>query len=177
MFFTPWHKLPKNKKPACTKTCCNYRPQKVGKHRIRMTIGGDRLTCEGETATPTASIITIKTHVNRTISTPKARCCTFDVKDFYLNTDLTEHVGMWIDLHLMIEEFTEECQLRALEKNENALVEVRKGMRGLKEAGKLAHEDLKAFLKPHGHEPNKHTPGLWRHKNSGLPFTLIVDDL
>ena len=51
-----------------------------------------------------------------------------------------------------------------------------KGIHGLKEAGKLAHYELKAFLKPHGYEPTKHTPVLWNVAPSGIIFTLIVDD-
>ena len=49
-------------------------------------------------------------------------------------------------------------------------------MHGLKEEGKLAHEDLKVFLKSQGYEPAKHTPGLWKHKTLVLTFTLIVGD-
>ena len=49
-------------------------------------------------------------------------------------------------------------------------------MHGLKEAVKLAHDEIKAFLKPHGYESTKCTPGMWKHTPSGLTFTLIVDD-
>ena len=28
-FFTPWHKMPKTKKPTHARTCCSYRPKKV----------------------------------------------------------------------------------------------------------------------------------------------------
>ena len=51
-----------------------------------------------------------------------------------------------------------------------------KGTHGLKETGKLAHDELKTFLKPHCYEPTKYIPGPWKHKPSGLTFTLIVDD-
>ena len=50
-------------------------------------------------------------------------------------------------------------------------------MHGLKEAVKLAHDEIKAFLKPHGYESTKCTPGMWKHTPSGLTFTLIVNDL
>ena len=63
---------------------------------------------------------------------------------------------MWIDLNLMPDEFIEEHQLNAIERNGKALAEVMKGMHGLKEAGKLAHDELKEFLKPHCCEPTKH---------------------
>ena len=57
---------------------------------------------------------------------------------------------MWMDILLMPKEFIEARKLGALEKNGKVLVEVRKGVCGLKKADKLAHEVLKAFLKPNG---------------------------
>ena len=52
-----------------------------------------------------------------------------------------------------------------------------RGMYGLKQAGKIAHEQLKTFLEPHGYRPTQNTPGLLTHKTRKLSFTLIVDDL
>ena len=49
-------------------------------------------------------------------------------------------------------------------------------MHGLKQAGKIACDDLKKHLQPHGYVPAPHTPGLWQHLHSDLTFTLIVDD-
>ena len=60
--------------------------------------------------------------------------------------------------------------------NGKTLPKVRGGMHGLKQAGKIAHEDLKIHLAPHGHKPVRFTPGSWTHAPSKLTFTLIVDD-
>ena len=49
-------------------------------------------------------------------------------------------------------------------------------MFGLKQVGKTAYDDLKQHLLPHRQVPTNHTPGLLRHGNSKLTFTLIVDD-
>ena len=49
-------------------------------------------------------------------------------------------------------------------------------MYGLKQAGKIAHDDLKKYLAPYEYHPVEFTPGLWKHKQSNLTFTLIVDD-
>ena len=54
--------------------------------------------------------------------------------------------------------------------------EIRKGMYGLKEAGILAFKQLVTNLAPHGYEPMKFTPGLWRHTSLPTTFTLCVDD-
>ena len=66
--------------------------------------------------------------------------------------------------------------IKSIRKNGKVLVEVMKGMHGLKEAGKLAHEDLKAFIKINGYEPTKCSPGLWKSGTSGTTFSPIVDD-
>jgi len=55
-------------------------------------------------------------------------------------------------------------------------IEVRGGMYGHPEAGRLAHDELVAHLKPYGYEPTPLTPGLWVHKTNGITFTLVVDD-
>ena len=55
-------------------------------------------------------------------------------------------------------------------------VEIRCGMYGLKQAGKVAHNQLKIFLDPHGYSPTFSTPGLWTHNTRKISFTLIFDD-
>ena len=55
-------------------------------------------------------------------------------------------------------------------------IEIRKGMYGLKQAGKLAHDQLQKFLEPHGYKPTQSTPRLWMHETRKLSFTLIVDN-
>jgi hypothetical protein len=54
--------------------------------------------------------------------------------------------------------------------------EVRRGMYGLPQAGRIANDQLTAFLTPKGYTPIPVTPGLWRHDKSDLAFTLVVDD-
>jgi hypothetical protein len=54
--------------------------------------------------------------------------------------------------------------------------EVRKGMYGLKQAARLAFDNLVKKLAPHGYYPIRASPGLWRHKTRPTLFTLCVDD-
>ena len=60
--------------------------------------------------------------------------------------------------------------------NEYVYVEIRKGMYGLPQAGKIANDELQWQLKPHGYHPVTHTPGLWKHNTRATMFTLVVDD-
>eukprot|EP00979_Chaetoceros_neogracilis_P013015 scaffold3616_cov315-Chaetoceros_neogracile.AAC.1 len=55
-------------------------------------------------------------------------------------------------------------------------VEIRRGMYGLKEAGKIAFDQLVKKLAPFGYSPVEHTPGVWKHKTRKTVFTLCVDD-
>ena len=55
-------------------------------------------------------------------------------------------------------------------------IEIRKGMYGLKQAGKLVNEQLKEHLAGFGYAPAPMTPGLWRHATNGIIFSLCVDD-
>lgn len=55
-------------------------------------------------------------------------------------------------------------------------VVIGKGMYGLKQAGKLANEQLIEFLADHGYAPCPLTPGLWKHETRPINFTLVVDD-
>ena len=45
-------------------------------------------------------------------------------------------------------------------KNGKVLTEIRKGMYGLQQAGKIANDDLKKRLLSYGHAPTKDAPGL-----------------
>jgi hypothetical protein len=55
-------------------------------------------------------------------------------------------------------------------------VEVTKGMYGLPQAGLLANELLEKQLNKHGYIQSKIIPGLWKHKEKDITFTLVVDD-
>ena len=70
----------------------------------------------------------------------------------------------------------ERYQLKSKEHNKHVYVEIRKGMYGLPQAGKIANDELQKKLKPHGYIPVKHTPGLWKHITRPTMFVLCVDD-
>ena len=55
-------------------------------------------------------------------------------------------------------------------------MEIRKGMSGLKQAGRIANNQLTKHLVPYGYSPVCHTPLLWRHEIRPIVFTLVVDD-
>ena len=60
--------------------------------------------------------------------------------------------------------------------NGKVLVGIRKGMYGLKQAGRIANDRLKNHLKASGYVPCRYTPGLFTNVSRKISFSLCVDD-
>jgi hypothetical protein len=75
---------------------------------------------------------------------------TLDLKDFYLCSDLPEYEYVRIPTHLLPPAIVELYKLQDKIENGYVYAKVRKGMYGLPQAGKLANDRLRKFLKPFG---------------------------
>ena len=101
----------------------------------------------------------------------------FDSKYFYLNLVLLENEWIRIKLSTTPENFIENHDSHYLvDVHENFYTEVRGVMHWLPQVGHLAYEDLESYLAQCGCKPEKFIPGLWKHMNNGISFTLVVDD-
>jgi hypothetical protein len=176
MFFIPKHQIPKHKKPTYLRIVAAYRPEKAAPHRVRFTCGGDKIEYVGDVSTKTADLTTVKCHLNDVVSTPNAKYMTADLSNFYLETPMDEYEYMRIPLWVIPEAIMIQYKLEALVTNGFVYVEIRKGMYGLPQSGRLANDRLIKFLAPHGYTPVPITPGLWKHNERPLTFTLVVDD-
>ena len=176
IFFIPRTAVPKDKKVTYGRLVSNIRPQKTETHRVRITVGGDKLTYNGDASSTCAAITTVKTLLNSVISTPAARFSTIDIKDFYYGTPLKDFEYMRIPIKLIPEEIIVQYDLHAIEHEGYVYMEIRKGMPGLKQAGRIAQDRLIAHLAPYGYAPVPRTPSLWRHKTNSVTFALVVDD-
>jgi len=112
------------------------------------------------------------------VSTPNAKCMMGDLKDFYLGTPMPakDYAYMRIPVAVLPDAIIEHYQLCPLIHKGHVYVEIRRGMYGLPQAGKLANVQLQNFLEPHGYHPCPITPGLWTHTTCDIWFTLVVDD-
>ena len=99
-----------------------------------------------------------------------------DCSNFYLVTPLELHQYMRIPIELIPQEFIDLYQLQDKIKNEFVYCEIIRGMYGLPESGSLDKKLLKERLEEHGYTEVDHTPGLFKHKNMPILFTLTVDD-
>jgi hypothetical protein len=73
------------------------------------------------------------------------------------------------------EEMVQKYNLNALAVDGWVYIEIRKGMYGLKQAGKLANQLLQTRLAPFRYYPARHPPGLWLHRTRPISFTLVMD--
>ena len=174
--FIPHYKVPPNKKVTYGKKEVSIRPNKEKMYRVRLTVGGDKLTFLGVTKTQCASLTTLKILLNSTISTKGARFATIDIKNFYYGTPMPDYEYMKIPYKEIPEEIINQYELNKIEHNGYIYLEIRKGMPGLKQAGNIANQRLTKHLAKFGYTPVEHTPSLWKHNTRPIMFTLVVDD-
>jgi hypothetical protein len=176
MFFINQNEVPMGRKVTYMRLVVTDRPMKANPRRVRITVGGDKLDYPFEVSTRTADITTAKLLWNSVISTKDAKFCTMDIKDFYLNTPMTHYEYMRIPVDVIPPDIYELYNLKEKERNGFVIVEIRKGMYGLAQAGRLASDHLKPHLAEWGYNECPRTPGLFKHATCPVTFTLVVDD-
>ena len=176
IYFIPISAVPQGRKATYLRVVSAMRPEKVNPRRVRWTVGGDKVEYPHDVSTKTADLTTAKLLINSVLSTPNGRFMCIDIKDFYLGTPMAHYEYMRIPLHMLPDAIIQQYDLLPLVHNGHVYVEIRRGMYGLPQAGKLANDQLVKFLAPHGYEPVPLTAGLWRHKTRDIVFSLVVDD-
>ena len=83
---------------------------------------------------------------------------------------------MKLALACIQDEIIEKYSLRSLSSDGWVYLDIRKGMPGLNQAGRIANDRLKAHLAKFGFAPVTRTPALWRHDTKPIFFSLVVDD-
>jgi hypothetical protein len=159
-FFIDHKKVPKGRKVTYLNVVSAFRPEKKDPYCARWTVGGDQVNCPGNVSTKTADITTAKILINSVLSTPNAKLVTSDLKDFYLGAPMDRYEHMQIPLHMLPDDIMDLYELHDLVHNGCVCVEIRKGMHGLPQAGKLANDRLQTFLEPHGCAPTNIAAGL-----------------
>jgi hypothetical protein len=181
IFFIPQCNVPAGRKVTYCKQEATIWLHKTEVHRVRNVAGGDKLVFPGptatQTATQTASLTTTKLLLNSTISTRHARFCTFDIKNVYYGTPMERYEYMKLHLSKFPDEIVDEYKLRDLATPDRwVYMEIRKGMPGLKQAGRIANDRLSKHLAKSGYRPTRRTPSLWTHDTRPIDFALVVDD-
>lgn len=178
IFFIHAHEVPSARTVTYARIVCSVRPEKEEKNRMRMTVGGNLITdYPGETSTESAALETIKIHWNHTLSTPDAKSMTMDIKNMYLNTKLDRYEYMKVHINLIPEEIIALYNLRdKVSPHGFVFIEIRGAMYGLRQAGRLANDQLQKVLAKGGYVASTQTPGLFLHRTRKISFCLVVDD-
>jgi hypothetical protein len=179
--------IPRNQVPA-GRTISYYNPQLSIKrrpeadfpggleYRVRGTYGGNRSDFHGLTIAETADIPTVKLLLNATVSDAQANWLTTDISDFYLGTPMERPEYMRVPTKYIPTATMIKHKLAALVHNGAVIMQLNKGIYGLKQAGRLAQQRLISHLAEHGYTPSEHSTCLFKHATNGNVFTLVVDD-
>jgi hypothetical protein len=137
--------IPNNHKCNVTyaQVCTNYCPEKEDPNHTQVTAGGNLDHYPGNCGTPTVNMVTVKLHLNSTISTKNACYCTIDLKDFYLNSPMDRPESMHMKLSNLPPDFIKFYNLTNLANNNGTIyVKIQKGMYSLPQVGILTQNLL-----------------------------------
>lgn len=177
--FIPKSQVPSDRDVTYVTFVLDYRPTKDDPWRVRITVGGDRLSYPGDAGSPAASMLETKIMLNSVISDAHkgARWCTMDIKDHFLGTPMARPEYVKAHISKFPEDIIQRYNLRALMDSQGYVyMKIKKGMYGLKQAALLAYQYLIKQLAPHGYHPCKYSLGYWYHETRPTKFCLCVDD-
>ena len=172
-------KIPKGACITYANMVCDERPLKKEQHRVRLTIGGDKLVFNSDTGSPAADLLETKLMANSIISDAHkgARYLNLDIKDFFLQSFLSKPEYMRIHSHYFSQRFRKLYKIcHKIAPDCYVYCIILRGMYSLKQAAILAYRRLVAHLRLHGHYPCEGTTGLWCHKTLPTKFALCVND-
>ena len=111
------------------------------------------------------------------MSTPGVRFGCIDIKNMYYGKPMKEYNYMKVKMNEIPIDVIKHYNLNSLVHTDGYVyMEIRKGMPGLKQAGKNANNRLNNHLVKYGYRPCHKTPALWKHNTNNVIFALVVDD-
>jgi hypothetical protein len=112
-----------------------------------LVAGGNRVHYPGDAGKPTANLLTVKLLINSAIITPNLKYMTMNIKDFYLNTPMTQYKYMQLKIADMPNNVIKHYNLTNLMTPDGYVYcEIQKGMYGLPKAGIIAQQLLEKRL-------------------------------
>ena len=158
---------------------CDIKLLKAEMHRVRITVGGDRLSCPDDTGSPAANMLETKLIVNSTISDSKygAKFLSADIVNYFLASPMKRSEYMKVRLKHLPQDIIDRYNINSIATSDGFVyVRIDKGMYGLRNAAILAYDNLKANLAKHGYFPVPGTTGIWTHNTRRTRFCVCVDD-
>ena len=81
-----------------------------------------------------------------------------------------------IQISIITQEFLDKYNLKDKALNGYIFTWVNKGIYGILQEGRIAHDTLVQHLGPYIYHPSNKNLGLWTHDSHPINFTLVVDD-
>ena len=103
---------PTDRKATYLKIVAELKPHKAGKHRVRFTVGGNRIDYPGIVTTPTTEMQTVKLYLNSVISDINASYLVADIKKNYLNTPMNRYKYMRIPVEHIPQDIMQQYDLK-----------------------------------------------------------------
>ena len=88
----------------------SIRPNKAETHQVRITVGGDKISYNGPTATQHESLIKTRILLNSVVSTILALFMCVDIHDFYYNTPMVHFEYIKLPLRMFDNFFWEHSE-------------------------------------------------------------------
>ena len=119
---------------------------------------------------------TIKLLWSSVLLTPGAEYYTGDISNMYLMSMLPDSEYVCFKVDSIPKRIYNYYNLESKVVDGYVYARINKAWYGLKQAGKIAHDDLVEHLAKHGYVRAGYTDGLFKHKTRDISFTLVVDD-
>ena len=177
--FITKEQVPANRDVTYASFLCDERPLKSEPFRVRVVVGGDRLSFDEDAGSPATNLLETKILINSTISDADdgARFFSADLKDYFLGSPMLRPEYMKVKISKYSEDIIIQYGLREkMDINGYVYIKIKKGMYGLKQAAILAYQRLVKLMKPFGYYPEPCTTGIWSHTTRKTKFCLCVDD-
>mmetsp|Transcript_20588 Transcript_20588/g.43665 ORF Transcript_20588/g.43665 Transcript_20588/m.43665 type:complete len:274 (-) Transcript_20588:305-1126(-) len=155
MYVLKWinrYEVPKGKTVTYPRYTVDIRPKKSEPYRTRITAGGNLLDYDSNVTTHTASTEIIKCHWKSVLSTKGAKYCTGDISNMYLCSWLKEAEYVRFHIDSIPPRIVEHYKLQGLVHNGYVYARIKPVWYGLKQSGKIAHDDLVEHLSKYGYE-------------------------
>jgi hypothetical protein len=125
-FFIPHQAVPKGNIVTYGRFVVDICHNKSKIHRVRLTVGGNQIQCQGDISTRSEDLITSKCLWSSTISTDGAKYMCLDVKNFYLGTPMDTFEYMCIPIKLIPQEIIDQYNLLPLVSDGHIYMEVQR---------------------------------------------------
>ena len=109
-------KVPSDRQVTYATFVCDAKPLKKETYRVRITVGGDRLTCLDDTGSPAANLLETKLLLNSTISDAKrgARFMSCDIVNYFLASPMKRKEYMRVSIRHISQDIIERYNINKI---------------------------------------------------------------